>query len=46
MLQFVDFTQIMSRGIFRDEKEAAFALAALMEIPMQYKAALALGLLK
>jgi E3 ubiquitin-protein ligase RGLG len=46
MLQFVNFTEIMSRRISSEEKEAAFALAALMEIPIQYRATLALGLLK
>lgn len=38
--QFVNFTEIMSKGISQEQKEAAFALAALMEIPTQYKAAL------
>ncbi|KEH38212.1 E3 ubiquitin-protein ligase RGLG2-like protein [Medicago truncatula] len=36
--QFVNFTKIMSKNTSETEKEAAFALAALMEIPFQYKA--------
>nr|XP_010930718.1 E3 ubiquitin-protein ligase RGLG3 [Elaeis guineensis]XP_010930719.1 E3 ubiquitin-protein ligase RGLG3 [Elaeis guineensis]XP_010930720.1 E3 ubiquitin-protein ligase RGLG3 [Elaeis guineensis]XP_019708404.1 E3 ubiquitin-protein ligase RGLG3 [Elaeis guineensis]XP_029122475.1 E3 ubiquitin-protein ligase RGLG3 [Elaeis guineensis] len=36
--QFVNFTNIMSSNIEVSKKEAAFALAALMEIPFQYKA--------
>ncbi|KAK9156197.1 hypothetical protein Sjap_003677 [Stephania japonica] len=36
--QFVNFTDIMSRNASQSSKEAAFALAALMEIPIQYKA--------
>ncbi|CAJ2657092.1 unnamed protein product [Trifolium pratense] len=43
--QFVNFTDIMSKKISTSAKEAAFALAALMEIPFQYKATLELGLL-
>ncbi|XP_074556945.1 E3 ubiquitin-protein ligase RGLG2-like [Curcuma longa] len=43
--QFVNFTEIMSRNIPQTRKEAAFALAALMEIPSQYKATLELGIL-
>ncbi|KAK7405777.1 hypothetical protein VNO78_07386 [Psophocarpus tetragonolobus] len=43
--QFVNFTEIMSKRSSSSEKEAAFALAALMEIPFQYKAAIELGLL-
>ncbi|KAG6516719.1 hypothetical protein ZIOFF_027192 [Zingiber officinale] len=43
--QFVNFTEIMSRNIPQPRKEAAFALAALMEIPSQYKATLELGIL-
>ncbi|KAI4323291.1 hypothetical protein L6164_022909 [Bauhinia variegata] len=43
--QFVNFTEIMSRDTSPAQKEAAFALAALMEIPFQYKAAVELGLL-
>lgn len=44
-LQFVNFTSIMSKNASESEKETAFALAALMEIPIQYKAAIELGLL-
>ncbi|XP_008781601.1 E3 ubiquitin-protein ligase RGLG3-like isoform X2 [Phoenix dactylifera] len=36
--QFVNFTNIMSSNMEISKKEAAFALAALMEIPLQYKA--------
>eukprot|EP00262_Sarcandra_glabra_P006791 TRINITY_DN19350_c0_g1_i1.p1 TRINITY_DN19350_c0_g1~~TRINITY_DN19350_c0_g1_i1.p1 ORF type:complete len:392 (-),score=64.92 TRINITY_DN19350_c0_g1_i1:367-1542(-) len=36
--QFVNFTKIMSQNMEMSKKEAAFALAALMEIPFQYKA--------
>nr|CAB3479501.1 unnamed protein product [Digitaria exilis] len=36
--QFVNFTGIMSTNMDMSKKEAAFALAALMEIPSQYKA--------
>ncbi|CAJ2666032.1 unnamed protein product [Trifolium pratense] len=43
--QFVNFTEIMSKNIPSSRKEAAFALAALMEIPSQYKAAIELDLL-
>ncbi|XP_047316260.1 E3 ubiquitin-protein ligase RGLG5-like [Impatiens glandulifera] len=43
--QFVNFTEIMSRNIDPLKKEAEFALAALMEIPSQYKATLELNLL-
>ncbi|KAK9182046.1 hypothetical protein WN944_025187 [Citrus x changshan-huyou] len=41
--QFVNFTAIMSKNATPSEKETAFALAALMEIPIQYKAAVELG---
>jgi len=44
-VQFVNFTEIMSRNISPSEKEAAFALAALMEIPFQYKATMEFGIL-
>ncbi|XP_057765225.1 E3 ubiquitin-protein ligase RGLG4 [Salvia miltiorrhiza] len=43
--QFVNFTEIMSKYTSSAEKETAFALAALMEIPLQYKAAREFGLL-
>jgi len=43
--QFVNFTAIMSKDASPSEKETAFALAALMEIPSQYRAALEFGLL-
>ncbi|ONK60981.1 uncharacterized protein A4U43_C08F24750 [Asparagus officinalis] len=43
--QFVNFTAIMAKDANPAEKEAAFALAALMEIPVQYKATRELGLL-
>ncbi|VFQ63548.1 unnamed protein product [Cuscuta campestris] len=37
--QFVNFTSIMSKHMDTEKKEAAFALAALMEIPIQYRLA-------
>lgn len=37
-LQFVNFTEIMSKNIPFSRKETAFALSALMEIPSQYRA--------
>ncbi|XP_023003248.1 E3 ubiquitin-protein ligase RGLG3-like isoform X2 [Cucurbita maxima] len=40
--QFVNFTKIMSESKEESKKEAAFALAALMEIPFQYRATLSL----
>lgn len=43
--QFVNFTEIMLKNTSPSRKEAEFALAALMEIPTQYKATLELGLL-
>ncbi|KAH9720530.1 E3 ubiquitin-protein ligase RGLG2 [Citrus sinensis] len=43
--QFVNFTEIMSKNVDRSRKEAEFALAALMEIPSQYKAALEFNIL-
>ncbi|XP_038718274.1 E3 ubiquitin-protein ligase RGLG2-like [Tripterygium wilfordii] len=36
--QFVNFTEIMSKNMSQLRKETEFALAALMEIPSQYKA--------
>ncbi|KAH9717350.1 E3 ubiquitin-protein ligase RGLG3 [Citrus sinensis] len=44
--QFVNFTKIMSENKETSKKEAAFALAALMEIPLQYKATLSLHSVK
>ncbi|CAN8240405.1 unnamed protein product [Cochlearia groenlandica] len=43
--QFVNFTEIMKRDSPENAKETAFALAALMEIPFQYQAAIELHLL-
>ncbi|MQL68268.1 hypothetical protein Taro_000544 [Colocasia esculenta] len=43
--QFVNFASIMSKNSSATEKEAAFALAALMEIPIQYRATLEFGIL-
>lgn len=43
--QFVNFTEIMTKNMDRSRKEAEFALAALMEIPSQYKATLELNIL-
>ncbi|GAV90463.1 Copine domain-containing protein/zf-C3HC4_3 domain-containing protein [Cephalotus follicularis] len=43
--QFVNFTEIMSKNVDQSRKQTEFALAALMEIPFQYKATLELGLL-
>ncbi|KAL0004378.1 hypothetical protein SO802_011939 [Lithocarpus litseifolius] len=43
--QFVNFTEIMSKNVDPSRKETEFALAALMEIPSQYKATIELGLL-
>ncbi|XP_073312895.1 E3 ubiquitin-protein ligase RGLG2-like [Primulina huaijiensis] len=44
-IQFVNFTAIMSKNIPLAQREAEFALWALMEIPSQYKATLELQLL-
>ncbi|XP_077250574.1 E3 ubiquitin-protein ligase RGLG5-like [Tasmannia lanceolata] len=43
--QFVNFSEIMSKNVPLPKKETEFALAALMEIPSQYKATLELGIL-
>ncbi|CAN6447259.1 unnamed protein product [Victoria cruziana] len=43
--QFVNFTEIMSKHIPVSRKETEFALAALMEIPPQYKATIDLKIL-
>ncbi|KAL6139527.1 hypothetical protein ACLB2K_057831 [Fragaria x ananassa] len=43
--QFVNFTEIMSKNVPSLRKETEFALAALMEIPPQYKATIELNLL-
>ncbi|KAG6468793.1 E3 ubiquitin-protein ligase RGLG5-like [Zingiber officinale] len=43
--QFVNFTEIMSKDAPESRKEMEFALAALMEIPLQYRATLDLGIL-
>uniref|UniRef100_A0A0A9C4W5 RING-type domain-containing protein n=1 Tax=Arundo donax TaxID=35708 RepID=A0A0A9C4W5_ARUDO len=43
--QFVNFTSIMARSTTPQQKESAFALAALMEVPIQYKATVELGIL-
>ncbi|KAG7985749.1 hypothetical protein I3843_03G042700 [Carya illinoinensis] len=43
--QFVNFTEIMSKNVAPPRKEAEFALAALMEIPSQYKATIELNIL-
>ncbi|MCO5596721.1 hypothetical protein L7F22_050789 [Adiantum nelumboides] len=43
--QFVNFTSLMAKNLPKAQREAAFALAALMEIPLQYKATLELGIL-
>lgn len=43
--QFVNFTEIMSKTVHPSRKETEFALAALMEIPSQYKATIELGIL-
>ncbi|KAM5567996.1 E3 ubiquitin-protein ligase RGLG2-like [Rosa sericea] len=44
-LQFVNFTEIMSKNVDLSRKQTEFALSALMEIPSQYKATIALDLL-
>jgi hypothetical protein len=45
LVQFVNFSEIMSKNMPQSRKEAAFALSALMEIPQQYKATVELGIL-
>ncbi|KAF2282233.1 hypothetical protein GH714_031619 [Hevea brasiliensis] len=43
--QFVNFTEIMSKNVNASRKETEFALAALMEVPAQYKATIELGIM-
>ncbi|GAA0162003.1 calcium-binding protein [Lithospermum erythrorhizon] len=43
--QFVNFSEIMSKDLPQSRKETEFALAALMEVPSQYKATIELNLL-
>ncbi|KAM7506567.1 hypothetical protein LguiA_017020 [Lonicera macranthoides] len=43
--QFVNYTEIMSKNVPPSRKETEFALAALMEIPSQYKATIELNIL-
>ncbi|XP_057982996.1 E3 ubiquitin-protein ligase RGLG2-like [Malania oleifera] len=43
--QFVNFTEIMSKNVSQSRRETEFALAALMEIPSQYKATIELNIL-
>ncbi|KAF3444546.1 hypothetical protein FNV43_RR14238 [Rhamnella rubrinervis] len=43
--QFVNFTEIMLKNVTPSRKETEFALAALMEIPSQYKATIELNIL-
>lgn len=43
--QFVNFTEIMTKNVAPIRKETEFALAALMEIPTQYKATIELNML-
>ncbi|KAJ8475839.1 hypothetical protein OPV22_019566 [Ensete ventricosum] len=43
--QFVNFTSIMEKGTAKSREETEFALAALMEIPAQYRATIDLGIL-
>lgn len=43
--QFVNFTEIMKKNVPPIRKETEFALAALMEIPTQYKATIELNIL-
>ena len=44
-IQFVNFTEIMSRNVDFNRRQAEFALAALMKIPSQFQATVELGLL-
>jgi hypothetical protein len=44
-MQFVNFTEIMSKPTPTSRKEADFALSVLMEIPAQFRAAMHLQLL-
>lgn len=46
LIQFVNFSKIMSENTDASKKEAAFALAALMEIPYQYRATQRLDFVK
>jgi E3 ubiquitin-protein ligase RGLG len=43
--QFVNFTEIMRSSHSMERKEAQFALAALMEVPLQYKATVELRII-
>ncbi|KAF3444544.1 hypothetical protein FNV43_RR14236 [Rhamnella rubrinervis] len=43
--QFVNFTEIMLKNVTPSRKETEFALAALMEIPSQYRATIELNVL-
>ncbi|CAK9180435.1 unnamed protein product [Ilex paraguariensis] len=43
--QFVNFTEIMSENVAQSRKETKFSLAALMEIPSQYKATIEFNIL-
>ena len=45
VFQFVNFTEIMSKNVAPLRKETEFALAALMEIPAQYKATIEFNIL-
>ena len=44
-VQFVNFTEIMSENAIPSENETTFAVAALLQIPDQYKTAIELGIL-
>ncbi|KAL6969363.1 E3 ubiquitin-protein ligase rglg5 [Sarracenia purpurea var. burkii] len=43
--QFVNFAELMSKNVDLLRKQTEFALAALMEIPSQYKATIELNIL-